>query len=132
MSDQTLFIEFRPNMRRLIADAIESLILLLDEIDGDENLEEEPDAEDGLDIERCENPPHLSGGNGPVPSKEENIKSEIEDRERAEKDRRDNEIWATASAAHYAKCCYFAPWTPENQRRAEAGLPLLTAMERRS
>lgn len=47
----TTFIEFRPNMRRLIEDAIESLILLLDEIDGDENLEEEPDLEDGRDAE---------------------------------------------------------------------------------
>ncbi len=32
-------------MRRLIADAIESLILLLDEIDGDADEEDEPDEE---------------------------------------------------------------------------------------
>lgn len=36
-----LFIEFRPGMRRLIEDAIESLILLLDEIDGDDELEDD-------------------------------------------------------------------------------------------
>ncbi len=36
--EQTVFVEFRPNMRRLIADAIEALILLLDEIDGDADL----------------------------------------------------------------------------------------------
>ena len=41
-----VFIEFRPGMRRLIADAIESLILLLDEIDGDADLEEDDPAED--------------------------------------------------------------------------------------
>ncbi|MDI9846544.1 hypothetical protein QM467_00570 [Rhodoblastus sp. 17X3] len=45
------FIEFRPGMRRLIEDAIESLILLLDEIDGDDDFEEEPDREDDLDEE---------------------------------------------------------------------------------
>jgi hypothetical protein len=49
--ESAVFVEFRPNMRRLIADAIESLILLLDEIDGDANLEEEPDLEDGHDAE---------------------------------------------------------------------------------
>ena len=38
-------IVFTPGMRQLIADAIESLMLLLDEIDGD------PDLEDGGDIE---------------------------------------------------------------------------------
>jgi hypothetical protein len=38
-------------MRRLIEDAIESLILLLDEIDGDDDLEDEPDAEIGADNE---------------------------------------------------------------------------------
>ena len=32
---------FTPGMRRLIADAIESLILLLDEIDGDAEIEED-------------------------------------------------------------------------------------------
>lgn len=39
MADPRTFIEFRPGMRRLIEDAIESLILLLDEIDGDDDLE---------------------------------------------------------------------------------------------
>jgi hypothetical protein len=53
MTDPRCFIEFRPGMRRLIEDAIESLILLLDEIDGDDELELEPDqefdpAEDGF------------------------------------------------------------------------------------
>ena len=53
MSEPSTFIEFRPGMRRLIEDAIESLILLLDEIDGDAELEIEPDhecdpAEDGF------------------------------------------------------------------------------------
>lgn len=41
------FIEFGPSIRVLIEDAIESVILLLDEIDGDDECEEEPDAEDG-------------------------------------------------------------------------------------
>jgi hypothetical protein len=45
------FIEFRPGMRRLIEDAIESLILLLDEIDGDPDGEDEGQAEDGGDAE---------------------------------------------------------------------------------
>lgn len=50
---QRLFIEFRPGMRRWIEDAIKSLILLLDEIDGDADFEIDPDqerdpAEDGL------------------------------------------------------------------------------------
>ena len=49
--ESAVFVEFRPNMRRLIADAIESLILLLDEIDGDENLEDGADHEDGHDAE---------------------------------------------------------------------------------
>lgn len=47
----TIFVEFRPGMRRLIADAIESLLLLLDEIDGDPDLEEDDPAEDGGDVE---------------------------------------------------------------------------------
>ena len=50
--ESAVFVEFRPNMRRLIADAIESLLLLLDEIDGDADREEEPDLEDGHDAER--------------------------------------------------------------------------------
>ena len=46
MTEPRTFIEFRPGMRRLIEDAIESLILLLDEIDGDDDLEDEPDREE--------------------------------------------------------------------------------------
>jgi hypothetical protein len=46
MNEPRTFIEFRPGMRRLIEDAIESLILLLDEIDGDADSEENPDRED--------------------------------------------------------------------------------------
>jgi hypothetical protein len=46
----TQILEFRPGMRRLIEDAIESLILLLDEIDGDDDLEGDP-MEDGADDE---------------------------------------------------------------------------------
>jgi hypothetical protein len=42
----TQFIEFRPGMRRLIEDAIESLILLLDEIDGDEGPEDDDREQD--------------------------------------------------------------------------------------
>ena len=34
------FIEFRPGMHPLIEDTIESLILLLDEIDGDDGMED--------------------------------------------------------------------------------------------
>jgi hypothetical protein len=45
MNEARCSIEFRPGMRRLIEDAIESLILLLDEIDGDDDLELEPDQE---------------------------------------------------------------------------------------
>jgi hypothetical protein len=39
MTEPRTFIEFRPGMRRLIEDAIASLILLLDEIDGDDDME---------------------------------------------------------------------------------------------
>ena len=42
---EPIMLEFRPAMRRLIEDAIESFILLLDEIDDD------PDLEDGHDRE---------------------------------------------------------------------------------
>src|SRR5208337_4419476 len=45
-AETAVFIEFRPNMRRLIADAIESLILLLDEIDGDADFEADEPAEE--------------------------------------------------------------------------------------
>lgn len=50
--DRALFVEFRPGMRRRIADAIDALILLLDEIDGDADFEDDPDLEDGHDAER--------------------------------------------------------------------------------
>ena len=43
---------FTPAMRTLIADAIESLILLLDEIDGDVEHEEDADFENEPDMER--------------------------------------------------------------------------------
>lgn len=51
MADPRCFIEFRPGMRRLIEDAIESLILLLDEIDGDDGIEDDCDDEEGGDKE---------------------------------------------------------------------------------
>jgi hypothetical protein len=60
MNEPRLFIEFRPGMRSLIEDAIESLILLLDEIDGDadaegeEDLKPDNDLEDGHDAEPYE------------------------------------------------------------------------------
>lgn len=44
--DFTQIVEFTPAMRVLIADAIEALILLLDEIDGSADFEDEPDSED--------------------------------------------------------------------------------------
>jgi hypothetical protein len=42
---------FTPAMRTLIADAIESLILLLDEIDGDVDAEDDDPAEENGDAE---------------------------------------------------------------------------------
>jgi hypothetical protein len=51
MSQPRHFIEFGPSMRVLIEDAIESLILLLDEIDGDDGAEDEGDFENGHDAE---------------------------------------------------------------------------------
>ena len=44
-------ITFTPAMRTLVADAIESLILLLDEIDGDAGFEEDDPPEDCGDSE---------------------------------------------------------------------------------
>ncbi|MCW2276125.1 hypothetical protein GJ654_19850 [Rhodoblastus acidophilus] len=44
--DFTQIVEFTPAMRVLIADAIEALILLLDEIDGDADLEGELEDEE--------------------------------------------------------------------------------------
>ena len=51
MNEPRHFIEFGPSMRVLIEDAIESLILLLDEIHGDETEEPDADLEDGHDAE---------------------------------------------------------------------------------
>ena len=50
---------FTPAMRTLIADAIESLILLLDEIDGDVDAEDDDPAEENGDAE-----PSLGATNG--------------------------------------------------------------------
>ncbi|MEQ1952474.1 hypothetical protein [Mesorhizobium sp. CN2-181] len=47
----TTFLAVTPSMRLRIATTIENLIALLDEIDGDPDLELEPDAEDGADAE---------------------------------------------------------------------------------
>jgi hypothetical protein len=44
--DAPQLVLFTPAMRTLIADAIESLILLLDEIDGDAELEDDDPAEE--------------------------------------------------------------------------------------
>jgi hypothetical protein len=60
----TQILEFRPGMRRLIEDAIESLILLLDEIDGDDELEEGEDLEDGHDAEPYD---YVRHGGAPLP-----------------------------------------------------------------
>jgi hypothetical protein len=49
--DAPQVVVFTPAMRRLIADAIESLILLLDEIDGDAEVEDDDPAEEGADLE---------------------------------------------------------------------------------
>ncbi|MCW2316769.1 hypothetical protein SAMN06265338_1307 [Rhodoblastus acidophilus] len=43
----TQIVEFTPAMRARITDAIEALILLLDEIDGDADLEADPDESNG-------------------------------------------------------------------------------------
>jgi hypothetical protein len=54
------FIEFGPSMRVLIEDAIESLILLLDETDGDAELEDDDIAEDDpLEPDCCDHPADL-------------------------------------------------------------------------
>jgi hypothetical protein len=51
MTEPRHFIELRPSMRVLIEDAIESLILLLDEIDGEGDLEDDQDDQDNADQE---------------------------------------------------------------------------------
>jgi hypothetical protein len=50
-SSQLQIVVFTPAMRTLIADAIEALMLLFDEIDGDADHEEDPDFEDGADMD---------------------------------------------------------------------------------
>jgi hypothetical protein len=45
-----IVIEFRPAMRTLIEDAIESLLLLLDEIDGDADLEDDDREDDPVEM----------------------------------------------------------------------------------
>ncbi len=47
-----LFLEIRPGMRKALADAVEAFVALLDQIDGDADLEEEPDLEEGFDREQ--------------------------------------------------------------------------------
>lgn len=47
----SIILEFTPAMRNLVADAIEALLLLLDEIDGDADREDDPDFEEELDRE---------------------------------------------------------------------------------
>jgi hypothetical protein len=55
-----LFVEFRPSTRSLIEDAIESLLLLLDEIDGDVDIEmDEPPEEDDPAEDGGESEPSL-------------------------------------------------------------------------
>lgn len=44
----TAFISITPTMRRLIENTIEDLLLLLDEIDGDADIEEDEDFEPSL------------------------------------------------------------------------------------
>jgi hypothetical protein len=51
-ADVPLFVEFKPGFRLRIERAIDSLVALLDQIDGDADLEEEPDLEDGFDQEQ--------------------------------------------------------------------------------
>jgi hypothetical protein len=110
-------------------EAVAELIDLADAAVPDSDLEPDADREPDSDLEGWSVPLHLSGGNGDVPTKDQNIETERERVERAERDRKAAEIWAAASAAHYASSCLFAPWTPANQQRAEAGLALRTYLE---
>jgi hypothetical protein len=58
--DFTQIVEFTPQMRVLIADAIEALILLLDEIDDDADLEDDDISEDDpLEPDCCGYPADL-------------------------------------------------------------------------
>ena len=50
-SEEAQLVRFTPSMRRLIADAIEAMIILLDEIDGDADLEDDDPAEENGDAE---------------------------------------------------------------------------------
>ena len=54
MNASRFFVERPAGARKRIEDAIEILISILDAIDGDADLEEEPDLEDGHDVERDE------------------------------------------------------------------------------
>lgn len=47
-----LFVEYHPGMRRRIAAAVDALIALLDQIDGDADLEEDDPLEDDAPCER--------------------------------------------------------------------------------
>jgi hypothetical protein len=51
-ADVPLFVEFKPGFRLRVERAIDSLVALLDQIDGDADFEEEPDLEDGFDQEQ--------------------------------------------------------------------------------
>jgi hypothetical protein len=51
-ADLPLFVEFKPGFRLRVERAIDSLVALLDQIDGDADFEEEPDLEDGFDQEQ--------------------------------------------------------------------------------
>ena len=68
---------------------------------------------------------HSDGGNGDVPTKEENFEIERERRAISERNRRITEIWNSAQDARNEAGLAPAPWSEENQARAEAGLPLL-------
>lgn len=48
MPETTMFLAITPVMRRRLVSTVENLIALLDDIDGDENLEEEGDDEPTL------------------------------------------------------------------------------------
>jgi hypothetical protein len=47
-----LFVEYKPGMRRRIAAAVDALIALLDQIDGDTDLEDDDPLEDDAPCER--------------------------------------------------------------------------------
>lgn len=53
--DGTLTMKFVERRRKRIEEAIENLILILDELDGDADLEDGCDAEPDVDAEECGN-----------------------------------------------------------------------------